>query len=112
MNMFLSCGAGWNPAAGWQPATCAGIQPARSLPSCPTIEPVYAVGALVARPSEIRYPGDAQRGAGHLHPGDQFDAFFPAQIARVLSGGGVVPVLVHAKAGEHTTAIGAVNRAG
>src|ERR1019366_631621 len=41
--MFLSCGAGWKPAAGWQPA---GKQPARSLPSCPTIEHVYPVTTL------------------------------------------------------------------
>ena len=31
---------------------------------------------------------------GALNLGDQFDAFFPAQIARVLSGGGVIPVLM------------------
>src|SRR5664280_2729628 len=24
--MFLSCGAGWHPAAGWQPASCGGFQ--------------------------------------------------------------------------------------
>ena len=36
---------------------------------------------------------------GALNLGDQFDAFFPAQIARVLSGGGVIPVLMHAEAG-------------
>src|ERR1019366_3619217 len=29
-------GAGWHPAAGWQPAGCADCQSARSLPSCPT----------------------------------------------------------------------------
>src|SRR5664280_782924 len=26
VNMFLSCGAGWHPAAGWQPASCGCFQ--------------------------------------------------------------------------------------
>src|SRR5450432_3029105 len=48
--MLLSCGAGWNPAAGWQPgwqpAWSAGCQPARSLPSCPTKEHILTVEDL------------------------------------------------------------------
>lgn len=34
-----------------------------------------------------------------LEDGDQFDAFFLAQVARVLPVCGIVPVLVHAQAG-------------
>src|ERR1019366_424522 len=47
VKMFLSCGAGWNPAAGCQPARSAGKQPARSLPSCPTKGHSLTVADLV-----------------------------------------------------------------
>ena len=53
----------------------------------------------------------SDKGTERLDLGDQFDAFFPAQIARVLSGRGVVPVLVRAEAGQRATAIGIVDRA-
>src|ERR1019366_2159966 len=50
VDMSFSCGAGWQGyplgPAGWQPASCAGKQPARSVPSCPTIEHFYAVTVL------------------------------------------------------------------
>src|ERR1035437_9804739 len=44
--MLLPCGAGWNPAAGWQPAWSAGCQPARSLTSCPTKEHIFNMRML------------------------------------------------------------------
>src|ERR1019366_8471962 len=46
VDIFFSCGAGWQPAAGWLPAWSAGCQPARRLPICPTIERYYTVEAL------------------------------------------------------------------
>ena len=46
--MLFPCGAGWNPAAGWQPARSAGFQPARSLTSCPTNEHILAVADLAS----------------------------------------------------------------
>src|SRR5450759_3371617 len=51
--MLLSCGAGWNPAAGWQPAWSAGCQPARSLTICPTKERILAVTDLTLEGRDV-----------------------------------------------------------
>src|ERR1017187_6128876 len=62
--MLLSGGAGWNPAAGWQPAWSAGCQPARSLTSCPTEEHIFRVAYSVGPTPQTgadRVPGADRR---------------------------------------------------
>src|ERR1035441_7974436 len=64
-----------------------------------------------ATPVSRNHPANRTR-RGWLNLGDQFDAFLPSQIARVLSGGRVIPVLMHAQAGQRAAAVGIVNGAG
>src|ERR1019366_5032593 len=89
----FSCGAGWNPAADWQSATCAGKQPARRLPICPTIEHFLALMVLVLdRESEriqrtivrpqINLAGAARQSAAMHEGGDRLPA-----VPKFLAGG-------------------------
>src|SRR5208337_3579892 len=54
------------------------------------------------------------RGAGWvtLARDDQLDALLAAEVARILLAGRVVPVLVHAEAGQHAALVGIVHRPG
>src|ERR1019366_1172194 len=88
--MFLSCGAGWKPAAGWQPAWSAGkrgtLWVARSLP----IELVYAVTGLSLQIAERFLDFAFGFGRGHNQREARRTAVVAVEVHRIFEAGDAV----------------------